>query len=209
MAIRWSRKQPSENLMLLLGKLALTLPRHSIYLYSNNIQPLHYNRGRWELGWVPFSDWLSVQPVWEEPLRWNHFSSYHQQLLHNLKGEKCMLFSLYPWIVTSVIRTKLLALVESCISQLYSHKIMSQRDAFSEEHVNAIWTGRIRQLFTSLASKLSYGVQMYTIWGDANSACAQERHAADVGAPTRPNRSACLHVCTKKASWKFQVILTV
>lgn len=41
---------------------------------------------------------------------------------------------------------------------------MSQRDAFSEDHVNAIWADRIMQLFTLLTSKLSYSVQIYTIW---------------------------------------------
>lgn len=37
---------------------------------------------------------------------------------------------------------------------------MSQREAFTEEHVKAIWADGIMKLFTSLTSKLIYSVQI-------------------------------------------------
>lgn len=93
------------------------------------------------------------------PTMKSFFPSYHQQLLQN-RENKCIWFHLYPWIVTTVICAKPFTLVEL---HLCSHKIMSERDAFSGDHVNTTGRGRIRQLFTLLASKLSYRVKNHTM----------------------------------------------
>lgn len=76
--------------------------------------------------------------------------------------EKCILFFILEQSLLSSTRS--LLVWWNCIHHLRSHKTISQRDAFSEDHVNAV-RARIMQLFTLHSSKFSVTVcKIYSIW---------------------------------------------